>query len=151
MEALWLALETSALGETVRSAVWLYPAANVIHVLAVMGFFGVVAAMDLALLGITAPTATAPETVRTLRPVAGLLLAVIAGTGAVLLSAEATAIAANPAFGLKALAIALALFNVIANTIAMRREGGAAVRVTAAASLALWLMVAALGRLIAYF
>ena len=51
-DALWLALQESGFGGFARNSVVLYPAANVLHVLGVISFFGLVATMDLAVLGL---------------------------------------------------------------------------------------------------
>ncbi len=87
-----------------------------------------------------------------LRPFAVALLLVIAATGSVLFTAEAVAIAANPAFRLKIILLGLALANVIVNEWVLRSRGAGAslARLTAYMSLGAWLGVAALGRLIAY-
>jgi hypothetical protein len=147
MDWLFLALQESAFAHFVRNSVWLYPAANILHVLGVMGFFALVAAMDLSILRLLGPT-PAKDIIARLRPfaIAGLIL--LAATGIVLLAPEAAPIAGNPAFQLKFAAIALALLNVILNTRA--QANGRNGRMTAAASLALWLFVAAMGRSIAY-
>jgi hypothetical protein len=144
MDGLWLALQESGFGDIVRRSPLLYPAANVLHVLAVMGFFALVAAMDMAIL-----RDRGVEAVARLRSYAILLLLLVAATGLVLFTPEAVAVAANPAFQAKLVLILLALANVIANHWALRRSGGLA-RLTAGLSLLAWLAVAALGRLIAY-
>ncbi len=144
------ALEGSGFGAYVRNSVFLYPAANILHVLAAMGFFALVAAMDLSLLGKLGGAAP-KEVVARLRPWAILCLVTLALTGLTLLAPEATAIAGNTAFRLKLLAILLALGNVALAELAVRRGALRAMRNTALASLALWLVVAALGRAIAYF
>lgn len=149
MEAFWAALEGSGLGVLARNSVYLYPAANILHVLGVMGFFAAVAAMDLSLAGVLRGTPPR-EVIRRLRPFALLCFVLVAATGLVLLAPEATAIGANPAFLLKGLAILLALANLGANEWAVRRSAESAAAATAIASLALWLCVAALGRAIAY-
>ncbi|MCA3572295.1 MAG: hypothetical protein IOC86_00140 [Aestuariivirga sp.] len=148
MDWLWLALQESWLGGLVRRSALLYPAANILHVLGVMGFFALVAVMDLALLGALKPVAPR-QLVARLRPMALGLFLLVAATGLVLLAPEAAAIAGNPAFLAKGALLLLALANVIANTLALRRSEAAA-RLTAGLSLLLWLGVAALGRLIAY-
>lgn len=148
MDWLWLALQESAFGALVRRSALLYPAANILHVLGVMGFFATVAAMDLGLLGALKPAAPR-QLIARLRPVALGLFLLVAATGVVLLAPEATAIAGNPAFLAKGALLGLALANVIANSVALRRSEAAA-RLTAGLSLLLWLGVAALGRLIAY-
>lgn len=151
MQAIWLTLQESGFGAFVRNSVFLYPAANVLHVLGVMSFFGLVVTMDLALLGV-AGDRPAQQVVRRLRPFAVALLLLIATTGSVLFVAEAVAIVANPVFQFKVALILLALANVIVNEWVLRTRGDGAslARLTAFMSLLAWLGVAALGRLIAY-
>jgi hypothetical protein len=150
MEALWLALQESGYGSFVRNSVFFYPAANILHVLSVISFFGLVATMDLALLGVG--QAPAKQVIARLRPFAVVLLVLIAATGSVLFVAEAVAIAANPVFQLKVILILLALANVVGNELVLRSRGddSSLARLTAGVSLLAWLGVAALGRLIAY-
>ena len=150
MDALLLALQESGYGIFVRNSVFLYPAANVLHVLGVMSFFGLVATMDLTLLGVG--ERPAKQVIGRLRPFALALLLLIATTGSVLLVAEAMAIAANPVFQLKVALLVLALVNVFVNEWVLRTRGDGAslARITAFMSLLAWLGVAALGRLIAY-
>jgi hypothetical protein len=150
MEALWLTLQESGYGVFVRNSVFFYPAANVLHVLSVISFFGLVATMDLALLGVG--ERPAKQVIGRLRPFAVALLVLIAATGSVLFVAEAVAIAANPVFQLKLILIVLALANVVGNELVLRSrgEGSSLARLTAGVSLLAWLGVAALGRLIAY-
>jgi uncharacterized membrane protein len=145
------ALQDSGYGALVRQSVFLYPLANVTHVLAVLVFFAGVAAMDLRLVG-AFKGVPAEALIARLRPVAVVALLVVAVTGLTLFVPEAVAIARNPAFQLKLVAIGLALANVWLNAAALRKHGDGAplVRATAGLSLVLWLMVAAGGRLIAY-
>jgi hypothetical protein len=151
MDWLWLALQESWFGALVRQSVILYPAANILHVLGVMGFFALVAAMDLALLGVLGP-APPKRIIAALRPFAILLLVLVAATGLVLFAPEAVAMAGNPAFQAKLVLLALGLANVAANEWAMRERGADSglARATAGLSLIAWLSAAALGRLIAY-
>jgi hypothetical protein len=150
MDQLWLTLQESGYGSFVRNSVFFYPAANVLHVLSVISFFGLVATMDLALLGVG--ERPAKQVISQLRPFAVALLVLIAATGSVLFVAEAVAIAANPAFQLKIILILLALANVVGNELVLRSRGDRATlaQLTAGVSLLAWLGVAALGRLIAY-
>jgi hypothetical protein len=151
MEAVWLALQESSFAAYARDSTFLYPFANITHVVAVVGFFGLVAVMDLRLLGVFAGT-PAKAIVARLRPVALTVLIIIAATGFILFSAEAVAVARNPVFQIKLAAIALALCNVIVNDWSLRRHGEASglVRATAGVSLLAWLFVATMGRTIAY-
>jgi hypothetical protein len=150
MDQLWLTLQESGYGGFIRNSVFFYPAANILHVLSVISFFGLVATMDLALLGVGQTPAI--KVVRRLRPFALALLVLIAATGLVLFVAEAVAIAANPVFQLKLILILLALANVVGNELVLRSRGDGSrlARLTAGVSLVAWLSVAALGRLIAY-
>ncbi len=152
MEAVLLALQESELAAATRSSVFLYPAANVLHVLGALTFFAAVAAMDVRVLSRSPLTGTRAFIGR-VRPVAIAGFLVQATTGVMLLSPEATHIGHNPAFRLKVLAILLGLANVLVLEAAVRRAGaiGGTARVSAAASLAFWLSTAAAGRLIAYF
>jgi hypothetical protein len=156
---LFSALEHSAWGATIRQSVWLYPFANIGHVVALVLFAGALAVMDLRLLGAFAATRPADVVgpARTAALVAFLLMVL---TGSILFTAEASHLAANPVFQLKVALIALGLLNVLAfQTVAARSlralPAGArlptAARATAMVSLALWLAVAACGRSIAYF
>jgi hypothetical protein len=151
MDWLWLLLQESWLGDEVRRSHTLYPLANILHVLGVMGFFALVAVMDLSLIGALEPV-KARRVIAAYRPFAMVLLALVAGSGFVLFVPEAVAMAANPAFQAKLALLLLGLANVIANDWALRRPGEVPrlAQVTAALSLLAWLGVAALGRLVAY-
>jgi hypothetical protein len=150
MDSLWLTLQESGFGLFVRNSVFFYPAANILHVVGVMAFFGLVATMDLALLGVGG--GPAKQVIARLRPFAVALLLLIAATGSVLFVAEAVVIAANTAFQFKIALLGLALANVILNEWALRSRGDGAslARRTGLVSLFAWIGVAALGRLIAY-
>lgn len=151
MDAFLHAVEASAFAAYIRDSTLLYPAANVLHVLAVLVFFAAVAVMDLRLLRVLHGMQAA-AVIERMRPVAVGALVVTAATGALLFVPEAVKMSANPAFFLKLAAIGLALGNVALNEWAMRRAGEASrlAQASAGLSLALWLSVAALGRAIAY-
>jgi len=153
-----LAIEHSALGHIMRDSVWIYPAANVAHVLAIAFLLGSIALLDLRLLGAGPPLST-DRLARLALPVAITGLAVAAPTGFLLFAAEASAYIRNPVFLLKMGAIVAALINVAAFHAgpfrAVKAWGGGPAptpaRMAAALSLGLWLSAAAAGRLIAYF
>src|SRR5258708_13997908 len=98
---LFVALEQSSCAAAVRQSLWRYPAANVGHIVALTFFAGAVAVMDVRLLGGLAATSPAFLLARA-RSFAVAALAGMAGTGCVLFSAEASPIALNPPFHLKA-------------------------------------------------
>ncbi len=110
--ALLQALEASALGAAIRQSTWIYGAANVGHVAAVVVFAGAVAIMDVRLLGGFAGT-PAGEVLRKVRRDAVAAFCAILLTGAVLFIAEASHVALNPVFQIKAVLIGLVLINVL--------------------------------------
>jgi hypothetical protein len=156
---LLIALEQSALGSAIRQSTWAYMAANVGHILALMLFIAAVAVMDVRLLGAFAATPPA-RVVKSARWLAAGGLLAMAATGFLLFTAEATHVASNRVFQIKAALIALGIANAVlaghllrealANTPAFGPLPKAA-RVCASLSLAIWFAVAACGRLIAYF
>jgi len=157
--AILIALEQSALGAAIRQSVWIYPAANVGHILALTLLAASVAVMDLRLLGAFRETVPAAVIVPA-RRLAMLALTLMLLTGLTLFTAEASHVAMNPVFQIKMGLIALAVLNalVVQRTLPVVLTKTPAMtplptrfRVAAVISLALWFCVAAAGRLIAYF
>lgn len=157
--AFLIALEHSALGGAIRQSQWIYPAANVGHILALSLLAASVAVMDLRLLGAFRETVPAAVIVPA-RRMAMLALTLMLLTGLTLFTAEASHVAMNPVFQIKMGLIALAVLNalivqrtlsaVLAKTPAMTPLP-MRFRLAAVISLVLWFCVAAAGRLIAYF
>jgi hypothetical protein len=155
METLLATLGASPLAAAMRTSLFLYPLANVIHVLAALSFFAAVAAMDVKLLR-AGSIGEARAFIGRVRPYAAIALIVQIASGVLLFAPEATHIWHNPVFLLKLVLVAIALANVVVLEVLIRRGGGEAARTGAAkssavVSLGLWLSVAAAGRLIAYF
>jgi hypothetical protein len=157
--ALFVALEQSALGAAMRESVWLYPFANIGHILALAAFAAALAVMDLRLIGAFAAVTPGPLIARARRAVM-VALALMAVTGFLLFTAEASHVVRNPVFLLKMGLVAAGLVNVAVFELAARPAvqtlpPGVAMPRTARTlgyvSLALWLTVAACGRGIAYF
>jgi len=150
--AVWL--EASGLGEVARNSLWLYPIASVLHVLGIAVLVGGILAFDLRVLGAARQIPLAAAA-RLLLPLArgGFAVAVVAGL--VMLAADATHLAANPAFFVKAMLLLAACANVVLFHAILPRDlampTGGFVRASAAGSAVLWLSVAASGRAIAYF
>jgi len=157
--AIFVALEQSGFGAAIRQSRWLYPAANIGHIVSLVFFAGAVAVMDIRLLGGLA--ATNPRQV--LARARGVAIAALAGmavTGFMLFAAEASHLMLNPVFQLKAALVAAGLLNVAIYEFWARRavEGlapGAAMppraKLAGLLSLGIWVAVAACGRSIAYF
>jgi uncharacterized membrane protein YjgN (DUF898 family) len=157
--AIFIALEQSDFAAAIRQSGWLYPVANVGHIISLVFFAGAVAVMDVRLLGGFA--ATAPR--RLLAQARAFAMAAFAGmavTGFMLFSAEASHLALNPVLQIKAALVGAGLVNVALYEFGARSEvedlsPGAAIppraRVVGAVSLVIWVAVAACGRSIAYF
>jgi hypothetical protein len=157
--AIFVALEQSGFAATIRQSSWLYPAANIGHIVSLTFFAGAIAVMDVRLLGGLAATAPGPLLARA-RLVAVAALAGMAVTGFLLFSAEASHLALNPVFQLKAILVVAGLINVAIYELWAKRavaklSPGAAMparaKVAGLLSLGIWVAVAACGRSIAYF
>ena len=154
-----IALEQSAFGSAIRESSWGYMTANVGHILALMLFVSSMVVMDARLIGAFAAAPPA-MVVRPARRLAALGLLLIAGTGFILFTAEATHVASNPVFQIKLVLIALGVLNALLagrllrealeHTPAFTPLPGSA-RLLGVVSLLIWFATAACGRLIAYF
>ena len=145
-------LEASALGVAARTATWLYPFANLVHVLGAALVVGAIATFDVQILR-GAPRAGL--VVRAGMPVAVVGFLLQLASGVVLISAEATTVIRNPAFVTKMAFLLLALANVAVFHLrfhtaltAGRLPPGA--KMLALVSLTTWSIVLLAGRAIAY-
>ncbi len=155
----WLAaLERTEVAAAMRSSPWLYPAVEIVHLVGIALLVGAATLFDLRLLGLG----------RSL-PVGALgghllgwsrrSLVLVVPSGALLFSAHAVEIWANPAFRLKLVLFAAAGLNALVfHEVTARgmaawevgRTAPPAARAAACVSLVCWLGVIACGRLIAY-
>jgi hypothetical protein len=143
-------LEATPLAAALRGSVYLYPLVNTAHIAGIALLVGAVAALDLRLIGAWRAVPAAALT-KVLVPVAatGLGLAVIAGV--LLFVCKATEYAVAPLFQAKMVLLVLALANAGIGWRLLRRGDSPALRLSAATSLAVWLTVLLLGRLVGYF
>jgi hypothetical protein len=157
--AIFVALEQSGFAAAIRQSRWLYPLANVGHILSLVAFASAVAVMDLRLLGAFAATAPGRVLARA-RLAAIAAFCGLAVTGSMLFAAEAGHLVLNPVLRLKAALVGAGLLNVVVYEIVARRAvetlppGAPLPRAAGAAatlSLVIWIAVAACGRSIAYF
>jgi hypothetical protein len=155
---LFMALEQSAFGFTIRSSALLYPLANVAHIIGAILLVGPIMMLDLRLLGLSRRIPLRLMAQHLLPwAIFGLLIMLVSGF--LLFTAEATAYAVNPVFQLKAALIVAGVLNAVAFELMARRnwrdwENYAVPlfpRLLALVSLVNWLLVAVAGRLIAYF
>jgi hypothetical protein len=151
-----LALEQSGFAAAVRASTWIYPAANVLHVLGIALLFGSVAVFDLRLLGLTWAGKPA-EAARLALPLARIGIAIALPTGFLLFCTEASAYVVNPVFQAKFVAIVIAFLNIaIFHAGSYRRVaewvGGipASARLAAGISILAWFAAVVCGRFAAY-
>lgn len=151
------ALQQSWLGALVRDSLWIYPGANLVHLLGLVMLVGPIVALDLRLLGLGRHNVTVPAASRFLTPfaIAGIVLLLPSGT--LLFSADAASLAGSRLMQVKIALAALALTNaVLFRLLWSRRLPGWDVappvfgQMQAAASVGLWLAVGYCGRMIAY-
>lgn len=128
-----------------------YPVANVLHLLGLVMLLGAIGIVDLRIAG-AFRILPLEATVRALTPVGIGGLAVLFLTGPLLFAADATALVRSDVFARKLVLIGFALLNALLFRWQWRKGGDPTIvmRLGAVASLLLWIMVAVLGRLIAY-
>ncbi len=149
---MFTALEQSSLGAAARGSAWLYPLANMSHVLGAALLVGAIVTFDVQVLR---RASNAGIIARAVTPVAACGLALQVASGTVLLAADAMPVVVNPVFQFKMAMFALGLINVA--VFRWRFGGGlkaeiplAGARWPAALSMASWLLVLLAGRFIAY-
>lgn len=149
-------LEHSPFGALMRDSLWLYPVANLLHLLGLVLLVGGIGLLDLRLVGFGRGLPVLVVS-RLLTRVALVGLVLMAATGAALFAADAGPLAATDVFQLKILVIAAALANALAFRWLWQRSlpdwdrtPPLLGRVQAAGSIVLWFLAGALGRLIAY-
>jgi hypothetical protein len=157
--AIFVALEQSAFALGIRQSSWLYPLANVGHIVSLLFFVGAVTVMDVRLLGGFAAT----EPGRVLARARGVAIAAFLGmvvTGSMLFAAEASHLVVNPVYQIKMALVAAGLLNIAIYELAGKRAVvglaantpmPASAKTAGALSLGIWVVVAACGRSIAYF
>jgi hypothetical protein len=132
-----------------RGSLWLYPAANVGHVVGAATLFGMIMAADLRLLGL-GRALPCEAVLRFTLPWAWAGFALAISTGPLLFSADPLEVAANPFFRIKLALLLIAGMNMLTFQLIGQRLGRAH-RASAALSIAAWLGVLVCGRSIAYW
>lgn len=145
---------------SIRESEWTFPIIQTFHILGVLIFFGAMVLVDLRIVGAVLRDRSADVVAKALLPLAWVGFAVTALSGAILFAAQAEKIYTNAFLLTKFGLIALAGLNLVAFHIFHGRsiagwdaESAAPTlaRVSAAASLTLWVGVIVAGRFIAYF
>jgi hypothetical protein len=145
------ALEATPLGDGIKSSVWLFPAIEAVHLLALALLGGAVLMLDFRLLGLGMTGQPASSVERDTRPWLIGALAAMFVTGGLLGVSEAVKLYDKQAFWVKMITLAVALiFTFAIKAPIARRDPGLLGRGAALVSLALWLTVAIAGRWIGF-
>jgi hypothetical protein len=149
-------LEASALGQWMRGSDRAYPVVNLVHLLGLVLLVGPMLLLDLRLLG-AGRQYPLPAVSATLTPWAVVGLLLLLPSGALLFSADAGPLLANPVMQIKLLLIALGIGNALLFRLMwsdrldewdlVRPRAG---QLQALLSALCWLAAGTLGRLIAY-
>ena len=157
------ALEASGLGQAMRQWLWLYPAVETVHLVGIGLLFGSIVILDLRLLGFSRGIGVR-ILARHVLPWTAASFLLIVPSGLLMFTAHASEFIASPVFVLKmCLIMAAGLNAALFHTIVFPSVGvwdaeemrklppPPSARISAAASLLIWVCVIACGRLLAYF
>ncbi|HWK64086.1 MAG TPA: DUF6644 family protein [Rhizobiaceae bacterium] len=153
-------LETTRIGEFIQLSDWAFPAVEVVHVIAIVLVYGVIAIVDLRLLGLAGRTRRYADLAADSLQLVWIAFALAVVTGTLMFMAQATAYAKNPFFLTKMVFIALAGINMLVMEFVIsrtRHEWGdgqrgipVAARIAGALSLSFWTVVVVCGRWIGF-
>jgi hypothetical protein len=150
------ALQDSGFAAAIRGGTLVYPVINVLHVLGVALLVGSIVALDFRLLGFSKNvSAEGASNLLTPFAVAGLVIAL--PTGVALFASDAVSMAGSRLMTIKLVLVALGIGNALLFRRLWKREladwdraAPPLGRAQSAFSIAIWLTVPVLGRLVAY-
>jgi hypothetical protein len=145
--------EALPIAQAIRGSVWLFPAIEAVHLLALATLGGAILIVDLRLMGAGLIAQPVAQVERDARPWFLGALCVMLATGIPLGLSEAVKLYDKPAFWVKMTALSLALVFALAvrtRLVARVTPGRPAAWGMALVSLALWLTVALAGRWIGF-
>jgi hypothetical protein len=151
--ALFESFEQTLIGDGIRQSVWIFPAIEAVHLLALALLGGAVLMLDLRLLGMGLATQPPSAIERQTRPWLIGAVSVMIATGVPLFLSEALKLYDKEAFWVKmgTLIVVLVYTFAVHNPIARRDPTvGALSKTIAAISIVLWLVVATAGRWIGF-
>jgi hypothetical protein len=152
MNQLLITLEQSWLALALKSAFYIYPLVNALHILAIGTVVVSASLLDLRVLGILHRQSAAFVPLMRRCAIGGFVVAVL--TGFSMFSIQASQYATNPAFRLKMLLLLLAAINfVIFYTLTTQSDNSGyqpIARLMALLSIVLWLAIVISGRFIAF-
>jgi hypothetical protein len=145
--------EASAIGEAIRASLWLFPAIEAVHLLALSVIGGAVLVLNLRLLGLGITQQPLSQLWRDTRPwLLGSLVTMLA-SGLLLFTSEAVKLYYHEAFWVKMSSLLLAMlftFTVVRRAALGDRKSPGWNRLTGLVSLVLWSLVGIGGRWIGF-
>jgi hypothetical protein len=150
--SLFSALEAGSIGTTIKQSVWLFPAIEAVHLLALALLGGALLMLDLRLLGVGLSQQSTSSVERGARPWLIAALLTMVASGVLIGLSEALKLYDKPAFWVKmaSLAVALVFTFAVKLPLARRDVSGLGAKALAVFSLGAWLMVALSGRWIGF-
>jgi hypothetical protein len=145
-------VEAGRLGATIKGSLWLFPAIESVHLLALSVLGGALLMLDLRLLGVGLTLQPVSAVEKSARPWLLAALATMIVSGVLIAVSEAIKLYDKGAFWVKMTALAAALLFTFAvkNPLARRDISGIGARAFGATSILLWLTVAIAGRWIGF-
>jgi hypothetical protein len=150
------ALQDSGFAAAIRGGTLVYPVLNVLHVLGVALLVGSIVALDFRLLGFL-KNVSAEGASSLLTPFAMVGLVIALPTGVALFASDAVSMAGSRLMTIKLVLVALGIANALLFRRLWKQEmadwdraAPPLGRVQSAVSIAIWLTVPVLGRLVAY-
>lgn len=152
-------LGQSAVAEAIQVSGWMFPTIESVHVLAITLVVGVIAIMDLRLLGLTSRTRAVTAVSRDTLPWVWVAFAIAVISGVLMFVSNAETYYSNRAFLIKMGLIALAGINMLVFELGTFRSVSqwdcdvnlpAKVKLAAGLSLSLWIGVVVSGRVIGF-
>ena len=157
---IWRNIEASGMGVRIAESEWMFPTIETIHVFALVTVIGLIAIMDMRLLGLNSTNRTVQALEKDTIPLTWLAFAIATISGALLFISKASTYMANPYFlwkmGLMAIAgINMAIFHrIVSNGVGEWGRPGAAIPMSAKlsglVSLALWMVIPLCGRIVGF-
>jgi Family of unknown function (DUF6644) len=153
-------IEKGVVGHWVAESAWAFNATLMLHMIAVAMVFGLIAIVDLRLIGLTSRKTAITELCRDVIPWTWVAFAISAVTGCIIFTGQAVKYFDNYAFRMKFLVMVLAGINMLVfqfiifrNVATWDREAPAplAAKLAGLISLICWIVVVAFGRWTAYF
>lgn len=158
--SLWENLQSTGLGSTIASSEWMFPTIETVHVFSIVTVIGCIAIMDMRLLGLNGTGRSVQALEHDTIPLTWIGFAVAVITGLLLFVSKAASYMANPYFISKMVLLLVAGINMaIFHRIAAKDvdvwgvPGGtvpAAAKIAGIASLALWVAIPFLGRIVGF-